>query len=98
MNYKENINVIPGFEREMLETKFNDIVSKNKDKSVTVHYYAMKIHNNPVMLSYFKYVPTTLANVQRSFSIYNNLLIDRRQNFTDVRLEYHLIIHLNSKK
>lgn len=58
----------------------------------------MKIHNDPVMLSYFKYVPTTLADVQRSFLIYNNLLTDRRQNFTGVRLEYHLIINLNSKE
>ena len=56
------------------------------------------LYQDPAILSYFKYAPITLVHVERSFSVFKNMLTDKWHSFTEEKLEMHnMIIHFNNK-
>ncbi|KAF0770686.1 Uncharacterized protein FWK35_00033978, partial [Aphis craccivora] len=46
----------------------------------------------------FKYEPITSVDVERSFSLYKNILSNRRYNFKEHDLEMYIIINFNTEK
>ena len=44
-----------------------------------------------------KYASMTSIDVERSFSVFKNMLTDKRHSFTEEKLEMHMIIHFNNK-
>lgn len=46
-------------------------------------------------LAYFNYAPITSVDVERSFSIYKNLLSSNRRRFTFENIRKHLIVQCN---
>jgi len=55
------------------------------------------LYQDPTILSCFKYAPITSVDVKRSFSVFKNMLTDKRHSFTEEKLEMHMIIHFNNK-
>lgn len=55
------------------------------------------IYQNQTILSCFKYDPTTSVDVNRSFSVFRNMLTDNVINFTEEKLEMCMVIHFNNK-
>lgn len=49
-------------------------------------------------LSFYKYAPITSVDVERSFSIYKNLLTDNRRSFKLENLRKHLLLQCNTGK
>ncbi|KAF0756516.1 Uncharacterized protein FWK35_00028219 [Aphis craccivora] len=49
-------------------------------------------------LTYFKYVPITSVNVERSFSAYKTLLTNNRRSFKVENIKKHLIIQCSASK
>jgi hypothetical protein len=49
----------------------------------------------PDAIGSFKYAPIQSCDVERSFSMYKNVLADNRTNFTPENLEMYLICHCN---
>ena len=47
----------------------------------------------PNLLAAFKYAPVTSCDVERSFSAYKNVLIEKRTNFTEENIEKNLICY-----
>eukprot|EP00102_Acyrthosiphon_pisum_P018968 XP_016656178.1 PREDICTED: uncharacterized protein LOC107882402 [Acyrthosiphon pisum] len=45
---------------------------------------------------HFKYAPVTSVDVEGSFSLYKNILSDRRRNFLFENLRNHLIVQCNN--
>lgn len=50
---------------------------------------------SPTELAAFKYTPVTSADVERSFSVYKNVLHAKRRKFTFENLKKHVIVHCN---
>lgn len=46
---------------------------------------------SPDIISSLKHAPITSVDVERSFSLYKNILSDIRQNFSSENLEKHLV-------
>jgi hypothetical protein len=49
-------------------------------------------------LIFYKYAPITSVDVERSFSVYKNLLSHNRRSFKLENIKMHLIIQCNSGK
>ncbi|XP_050066415.1 uncharacterized protein LOC126555548 [Aphis gossypii] len=47
-------------------------------------------------MGYFKYAPTTSADVERSFSVYKNLLAPNRRSFKFENIKKSLIVQCNT--
>lgn len=103
---KEKIHVIPG-SKGAIKTKLDDIFNKNKELEVLRQINTVllgkniqlnDIYQDPTILSQFKHAPLTLVEVERLFSVFKNLLTDKRQNFTEEKLKMHLVIHYKKKK
>lgn len=52
----------------------------------------------PSDLSLFKYAPVVSAEVERSFSMYNNVLADNRQSFSFQNLRMYTVIYCNREE
>lgn len=50
---------------------------------------------SPTELAAFKYAPVTSADVERSFSVYKNVLHEKRRKFMFENLKKHVIVHCN---
>jgi hypothetical protein len=103
---KEKINSIPGPKGATLTTKLNELSNKNKGLEILQKINAVlsgenvqleDVYQDPKIISCFKYAPTTSVDVERSFSVFKNMLTDKRHSFTKEKLEMHMIIHFNSK-
>lgn len=51
----------------------------------------------PELISHFKFAPVTSCNVERSFSLYKNILTDKRQRLLPENIEKILVIYCNNK-
>lgn len=49
-------------------------------------------------LCFFKFAPITSVDVERSFSIYKNLLTDNRRSFKPENIRKHLLLQCNTGK
>jgi len=103
---KEKIHSIPGSKGTTLETKLNELFNKNKGLEILRKINAVSLGENvqledlyqdPIILSCFKYAPTTSVDVEPLFSVFKNMLTDKRHSFTEEKLEMHMIIHFNNK-
>lgn len=52
---------------------------------------------SPEKFNLLKFAPATSCDVERSFSVYKNILSDRRHSMTMENLEMYLIVHCNSE-
>jgi hypothetical protein len=52
----------------------------------------------PDMIAAMKFAPLQSCDVERSFSIYKNILDDRRTNFTPENLEMYLICNCEKRE
>ena len=50
---------------------------------------------SPTDIEFFKYAPITSVDVERSFSIFKNLLADNRRSFTFENLRMTFAVHYN---
>lgn len=91
---KERIKHIPGEKGDMLRTKLSSVLSKNPDISIMENlHYAIngKTYNTsklpkwmcPQDIVHFKFAPLVSVDVERSFSVYKNVLDDRRQQLIE---------------
>lgn len=102
----EKIADIPGDVGKKVNTKFKSVLCKNKgfsvvtdiadilcgktiSKSNQVKYSSEQIIN-------FKYAPITSVDVERSFSMYKNVLSPNRQSFLFENLSQQFLIHCNN--
>jgi len=104
---KEKIQAIPGSKGATLKTKLHDLSNKNKGLKILRQINAIllgendsiqldDIYQDPTILSCSKYAPTTSVNVERSFSVFKNMLTDIHHSFTEEKLK-KFIIHFNDK-
>ncbi|KAI1697026.1 hypothetical protein DdX_18735 [Ditylenchus destructor] len=52
----------------------------------------------PKQLSVMKYAPMVNCDVERSFSIYKNILTDNRASFSEVNLEMYIICNYETRE
>ncbi|XP_060860851.1 uncharacterized protein LOC132938173 [Metopolophium dirhodum] len=99
---KEKINSIPGSKGATLATKLNELYNKNEGLKILRKINSVLLGENvqledlyedPTILSCFKYAPITSVDVERLFSVFKNMLTDKRYSFTEEKLEMHMIIH-----
>lgn len=99
--FTNKINTIPGDLGEKIKIKLGKVLCNNSGYEIMKNI--AKIHSgqitsldiDPHTIACFKYAPITSTEVERSFSIYKNLLNDKRQNFTFENLRMHLVIMCN---
>ncbi len=58
--------------------EFERILSKNRDLKKFLEFYW---NNDSNKMKYFRWLPISTANVERSFSRYKSILTDKRTNF-----------------
>ncbi|XP_022183214.1 uncharacterized protein LOC111042824 [Myzus persicae] len=96
---KEKINSIPGPKGATLTTKLNELSNKNKGLEILRKINAVlsgenvqleDVYQDPKIISCFKYAPTTSVEVESSFSVFKNMLTDKRHSFTEEKLEMHI--------
>lgn len=73
------------------------IISKNFKGEINVNY-ELPENLNASDIECMKYVLINTADVERSFSIYKNILVDNRRNLTFEHIKQLLIIQCNEVK
>ena len=72
-------------------SKINDILNGNSSTMASVYE-----EFSPTDIEFFKYAPITSVDVERSFSIFKNLLTDNRRSFTFENLRMTFVVHCNN--
>ncbi len=80
---------------EVYYNRFKKILARNPDLEFFIRFSKLKSLEDEKIYSY---VPLTTTEVERSFSLYRDLLGDRRRSFTVGNLEKYLFIHFNTNK
>jgi hypothetical protein len=100
LEVKNSLSNAAGEPGDIVYQKFNQILEKNPGFSIIRQIGSIisgGVVNNfemsPNIIPYYKFVPLTSTDVERSFSIYKNVLSDRRASFTPENLEMYLVIH-----
>lgn len=89
--------------------KMNNVLDKNSGYNIVLKIYKIlsgEVENLEGLpedmtnddLAYFNYAPITSVDVERSFSIYKNLLSSNRRRFTFENIRKHLIVQCNFKE
>ena len=52
----------------------------------------------PGIMAAYKFAPMTSVDIERSFSIYKNILQDKRTNFTPENLEKYIICNIEKRE
>lgn len=105
-NVCEKLSSVSGITGKLINDKFKNVLDKNKGFEVLQEVSNIlsgdKIGANklPEDLSiqesiYFKYAPITSVDVERSFSIYKNLLSSNRRSFEFENLKKSFIVQCN---
>lgn len=82
---------------EKIRKKFNNVLEKNpgigklSEIAKVLKGEESDIDMLPIILESMKFAPLQSCDVERSFSIYKNILTDNRTNFTPENLEMYLI-------
>jgi hypothetical protein len=100
-NAKMKINSIPGSTGRLLQEKLFSVLEKNPGLSVlgTVAEVlegrgdALPESIGPADAAQLKFCPTASVDVERSFSMYKNILSDRRHSLTEENLSKIMICH-----
>ena len=98
---KEKINNVPGSTGLLLQGKLDSVLQNNPglDTLATISSVlsggegALPTGMGPGEASYLKFCLTASVDVERSFSLYKNILSDRRQGLTTASLSQIMICH-----
>ena len=86
----------------VIRHKLNKLISKNTglDKitkiATTLSGEIVDLDLPPNIISLYKYAPLTSCDVERSFSTYKSILVDKRKSFKLENLEMYMICHCNA--
>lgn len=89
---------------EAIQQKLEQVKSKNTDFTKMIDIVKVltggeaDLEMAPNLISAFKFAPMTSCDVERSFSIYKNILADNRTNFTPENLEMYLICNCEQRE
>ena len=95
------IDKIPGEKGEKLQKKFHAVLARNPDYS-TLRSISEVIQGSgsdmpegmsPKDIANFKFCPTVSVDVERSFSIYKNILTDKRHSLTKENVRKMIVTH-----
>lgn len=100
------LNAVQGEVGDKVSTKLNAVLNRNPGYSTLHTIYRIcngetveSIENIlPSTIPLYKYAPVTTCDVERSFSIYKNILSDRRQSMSTDNIEKYLIINCATKQ
>lgn len=102
----EKLNSVSGITGKLINEKFKNVLDKNKGFEVLQQISNVLCDNKivadkfPEDLSiqesiYFKYAPITSVDVERSFSVYKNLLSSNRRSFEFENIKKSFIVQCN---
>jgi hypothetical protein len=95
-----SLNEIPGVFGVQLKEKFSQVLKRNPDIEVLRAVKDIlqggegETHLSPVDIAHFKFAPVANVDVERSFSIYKNVLDDRRQCLTKENLTKIMVTNM----
>ena len=97
----QKVSVVPGEVGSVVSTKMQSVLNKNPGYPTLVTLSRLFNGENveppksiiPSRIPLYKYAPLTSCEVERSFSIYKNILSDRRLCMTAEHLEKYIIIN-----
>lgn len=100
------LNAVQGEVGDKVSTKLNAVLNRNPGYSTLHTIYRIcngetveSIENIlPSTIPLYKHAPVTTCDVERSFSIYKNILSDRRQSMSTDNIEKYLIINCATKQ
>jgi len=106
-NVDNNIYEIPGNAGKAIQEKFQAVIKKNKGYETMKNISACidgtngtleNIEQNfsPSDIFVFKYAPVTSVDVEKSFSMFKNVLADNRQSFTFENLKKTFVVQCNA--
>lgn len=95
---RQKIASTPKTSGRVLREKFDFVFNKNEGLQFLQAVNAGNLPEtmSPEELRAFQVAPLTSVEVERSFSMYKNILTDRRHRFIDENLEKMIILHFNS--
>ncbi|KAF2905786.1 hypothetical protein ILUMI_00381 [Ignelater luminosus] len=87
---EEKLKIVPGKEGKVFQQKFEYVFGNNSGLKQMKNFDIGNIPSDmdPFRLSCYTYAPLTSVEVERSFSIFKNILDDRRHSFVDKNLEF----------
>jgi hypothetical protein len=95
----------PGECGDVLQTKIRNVLDNNPDFGTISKIGKILDGENvpnfdmsPDIIAHYKYAPLTSCDVERSFSMYKNILSDNRSRFLSENLEMHLICACESNQ
>jgi len=106
LKFKSDIESVPGKIGDAVASKLNNVLTKNTAfgelvKLVAVLNKTESVEQNEILISpkhwdKFTYAPITSVDVERSFSMYNNVLQDKRESFTPENIEKVVVVYCNT--
>lgn len=100
---KEAIAKAAGPVGEAIQNKLDQVLSKNPGLAKMIEIAKVltgkeaDLDMAPNMISALKFAPMTSCDVERSFSIYKNILGDKRTNFTPENLEMYIVCNCEQR-
>jgi hypothetical protein len=101
---KNSLSTTVGVVGEAIKNKLNQVLSKNPGLSKMIDVAKVLTRGGadtemaPQMVAALKYAPMTSCDVERSFSIYKNILTDNRTKFTPENLEKYIITNCEKRE
>jgi hypothetical protein len=99
-HFKHSICAVPGPIGQIVKNKLESVLIKNEGfkklneiSAVLSGEIVDEFELDVAIAANFKYAPITSVDVERSFSVFKNILTDRRHNFKMDNLEHHLVIN-----
>ncbi|KAF2894828.1 hypothetical protein ILUMI_11351 [Ignelater luminosus] len=82
---EEKLKILPGKKGKVLQQKFENVFGNNSGLKQMKNFEIGSIPSDmdPFRLSCYTYAPITSVEVERSFSVFKNLLDNRRHSFVD---------------
>lgn len=108
LNVKDKLNKCNGRAAELVKTKMDFILKKNKGFKTLLKIHRIingeyeneeediDINLTPGKIASFKYAPITSCDVERSFSQYKSILRSNRRSFIFENLKQHIIVACNN--
>lgn len=107
-NIKNKLSAVRGDIGKNVYEKFNTVLTKNKGYKIICsisdvlggeHFENVDLNEiNSYDITCFKYAPLVSVDVERSFSMFKNILSDNRRSFLFDNLKKYLVIYCNANK
>jgi hypothetical protein len=101
---KTSISKAAGAVGQAIQTKLGLVLNKNPGIEKMIDVAKVLTGGEaqtglaPGMISAMKFAPLTSCDVERSFSVYKNILADNRTNFTPENLEMYLVCNYEKRE